>query len=173
MNSALIHYENNYTLGEYRAGPPRRPRLLLLTTLATFVGLTIWAAFAEIDQSTRAPAQIISSAHSQFVQATGEGVLAELRVKEGDSVTAGQVVAVLEQDRAVAGNSDSLGKVAALRAAMVRLQAEDYGRPLLFDADLQAHPEFVKNQTQLYQRRQRAIAQELAATTSALSLARE
>ena len=173
MNSALTPYENSYALGGYRAVPPRRPRLMLLTTLATFVGLTVWAAFAEIDQSTRAPAQIISSAHSQFVQATGEGVLAELRVKEGDSVTAGQVVAVLEQDRAVAGNSDSLGKVAALRAAMVRLQAEVYDRPLLFDAEVQAHPEFVKNQTQLYQRRKQAIAQELAASNSALRLARE
>ena len=173
MNSALTPYENSYAVGSWRATPPRRPRLLLLTTLATFVGLTVWAAFAQIDQSTRAPAQIISSAHSQFVQATGEGVLAELLVKEGDSVKAGQVVAVLEQDRAVAGNSDSLGKVAALRTALARLQAEVEGRPLLFGADVQKHPEFVKNQAQLYQRRKQALAEELAASNSALRLARE
>ena len=173
MNSALTTYDSSYPLGEYRATPPRRPRLLLLTTLATFVGLTAWAAFAEIDQSTRAPAQIVSSAHSQFVQAASEGVLAELLVKEGDSVTAGQVVAVLEQDRAVAGSSDSEAKVAALRAALVRLQAEVYGRSLVFDAALHKYPEFVKNQTHLYQRRKQAIAEELSATNSALRLARE
>lgn len=173
MNTSLATYDNDYAVGQYRAAPPRRPRLLLLTTLATFVVLTVWAAYAEVDQSTRAPAQIIASSRSQFVQATGDGVLAELRVKEGDIVQAGQVVAVLEQARAVASNSDSLAKVAALRAALVRLQAEVYARPLVFSADLQAYPEFVKNQTQLYQRRKQAVSEELSSINSGLNLARE
>jgi adhesin transport system membrane fusion protein len=173
MNTALANYDNDYAVGHYRTAPPRRPRLLLLSTLATFVILTVWAAYAEVDQSTRAPAQIIASSRSQFVQATGDGVLAELRVKEGDSVKAGQVLAVLEKERAVASNSDSLAKVAALRAAVVRLQAEVYAQPLTFDAALKRYPEFVKNQTQLYQRRKQAVSEELASINSALKLARE
>jgi len=161
------------TIGQVRSAPPRKPRVLLLSTLATFIGLTIWAGYAEIDQSTRAPAQIISSSRAQFVQASGDGVLAELRVKEGDAVVAGQVLAVLEKDRAVASNTDSLAKVAALRCALVRLNAEIYATPLVFGPGLQRYPEFIRNQTQLYRRRQQAVSDEFAAVNSALGLARE
>ncbi len=173
MNTSLARFEKDYAIAPYRAAPPRQPRLILLTALATFIVFTLWAAFAEVDQSTRAPAQIISSSRAQYVQATGDGVLAELRVKEGDEVKLGQVLAVLEKDRAAASSSDSMAKVAALRAALVRLHAEVNGAPLTFDAALQRHPEFVKNQTQLYQRRQQALSEELASTNNALRLARE
>ena len=173
MNTSLTRYDKDYAIGQYRATPPRQPRLVLLTGLLAFAAFTVWAAFAEVDQSTRAPAQIISSSRAQFVQATTDGVLAELRVKEGDAVDAGQVLAVLEKDRAVASSSDSLAKVAALRCALVRLQAEVYSQPLFFGVELRQYPEFVKNQTQLYKRRRQAVSEELAAINSALRLARE
>ena len=173
MKYALANYDSDYAVGEYRIEPPRRPRFMLLSTIVTFAALTVWAAFAEIDQSTRAPAQIISSSRSQFVQATGDGVLAELRVKEGDAVKVGQILAVLEKERATASSADSLAKVAALRSAVVRLNAEVYDRPVAFDAELQRYPEFVRNQTQLYQRRQHALSEELASINSGLRLARE
>ena len=48
-------------------------------------------------------------------------------------------------------------KVAALKAALVRLHAEVFHRPLVFPQDVRAYPAFVQNQSELYQRRQAAL----------------
>lgn len=50
----------------------------------------------------------------------------------------GQVVAILEKERAAAAHSDALGKVSALRMTGARLQAEVLGRPFVIDPKLRS-----------------------------------
>lgn len=153
--------------------PLRSGRWILRVALIGFALLILWAWFAEIDQITRAPGQVIASARTQVVQSSDGGVLEKLLVREGDSVTKGQLLAVLERSRVQAGVNDSQAKVAALRITLARLQAEVYGRPLAFSPSLKSYTEYIVNQTDLYKQRQRALNEEVEALQDGLKLAKE
>jgi membrane fusion protein, adhesin transport system len=138
-----------------------------------FAALLVWASWAELDQVTRAPGQVIAIAKTQLVQAPDGGVLEKLLVREGDTVIKGQVLARLERSRVQAAVNDSEAKVAALRITLARLQAEVYGRKLNFEAKLQSYAEYIKNQTDLYKQRQQALNEEVAGYTENLKLAKD
>jgi adhesin transport system membrane fusion protein len=128
--------------------------------LATFV---LWAAFARIDQHTRAPGQIIASSRTQVIQAPDGGVLEELLVHEGDVVQRGQLLARLERTKTEAAYRETRARLAALSAATGRLQAELFGTPLQFGPESQDYPDFRANQTALLRKRRVAVDQEIAA----------
>ncbi len=121
-----------------------------------------WAGSAEIEQNVRAPGQVIASARTQVVQAANDGVVAKFEVTEGQRVRKGQLMVLLERNQAEAAYGDSTGKVAALKANLIRLRAEVFSKPLAFPSDVRQFPEFVDNQTQLFNRRQQALRAELS-----------
>ena len=149
---------------------PRRARLTLRVMFAGLVLMVFWAAVGKIDQVTRAQAQVVAQARTQVIQSPDGGVLTELHVKEGDPVKAGQILATLQKERAEAAVSETKAKVAALRITLVRLQAEVYGRPLTFDRELKAYPEYISNQTDLYKKKQQAFREDIDALTKILEL---
>lgn len=134
--------------------------------------LVIWSAFAKIDQVTRAGAQLIVSERTQLIQTPDGGVLTALHVKEGDEVRAGQLLATLQKERAAAAVDDSQAKVAALRITLTRLRSEVYGTSLRFDPDVLAYGEYIRNQTDLYNRRQKALNDDIGALENILRLAK-
>jgi adhesin transport system membrane fusion protein len=152
---------------------PQRARWVLRATMLALVLLVVWAALGKIDQVTRAQAVLVAADRTQLVQSPDGGVLTELHVKEGQSVKAGQLLATLQKERAAAAVADSRAKVAALRITLARLQAEVYGTALHFEPDLQPYTEYIRNQKELYQKRQTAFKDDLRALTSILALAQE
>lgn len=144
--------------------------MLLLIGLIVFL---LWAALFEIDQTVRAQGQIIPSARTQIIQAADGGVLSQILVQEGQSVAAGERLAVLESDRSNAGYEESRSKVAALAAALERAQAETRGHPPKFREQLKGFPEFVAAQQALYEQRKRGLQEELATLKEGLDMARE
>ena len=152
---------------------PRRSRHTLRVAMVGIIALVTWAAFSKIDQVTRAQAQVIASARTQVIQAVDLGVVTRLHVREGDEVKAGQLLVTLEKARAEAAVDDSQSKLAALRAALVRLRAEVYGEPLVFEAELMGYPEYVRNQRALYERRKQAIDEDVASLRGAMELAKQ
>ena len=148
-------------------------RWIILLVFLSLAALGIWAGFAELDQIARAQGQVIATARTQVIQSANDGVIEAVLVREGERVKKGQILARLDRSQAEAAWRDSLGKVAALKAALVRLHAEVFDRPLQFPADVRAHPAFVQNQTELFQRRQGALKAEIAALEESLGLVRE
>ena len=153
--------------------PTRRARITVWVGFAGVIALLIWASLAKIDQVTRAQAQVIASDHTQVVQTPEQGVVTKFHVQEGDEVNAGQLLVTLEKARAEAAVDDLSAKVAALRIALIRLQAEVYGKPLKFDDELSQYSEYINNQRDLYVRRKAAIDSEVASLGRLLSLVRE
>ena len=151
--------------------PPVRSRWVLRGIALALLVLVVWSAFAKIDQVTRAPAQLIVSARTQMVQSVDGGVVTRLHVKEGDQVNTGQVLVTLEKERANAAVSDVSGKVAALRITLARLHAEVYDTPLQFPAGLQSYTEYIRNQTDLYNKRQKAYRDDIHSLEDILKLA--
>ena len=152
---------------------PMRARWSLRIIVGGLFVLFIWAAIGKIDQVTRAQAQIIAAERTQLIQSSDGGVLTQLHVKEGDVVKAGQLLATLQKERAAAAVSDSSAKVAALNITLARLHAEVYGKPLVFDKELHAYPDYIRNQTDLYNKRQTAFKDDVQALERILGLAED
>lgn len=152
---------------------PKSARLMLYVAALGLLSLLTWAWWAKIDQVTRVPGQVIASARTQVVQTPDGGVLQQLRVKEGDRVVKGQVMAVLERSRVQAAVNDTSAKVAALKITLARLNAEVYGRPLVIPPNLGKYRDYVQNQTDLFKQRQRALNEELQALQASLQLSKQ
>jgi len=150
-----------------------RARWVLRTIILGLLALLTWAAIGRIDQVTRAQAVLMAADRTQLVQSPEGGVLTLLHVKEGQMVQAGQLLATLQKDRAAAAVSDSRAKVAALRITLARLHAEVYGTPLVFDEALRTYTDYIRNQTDLYNKRQIAFKDDIRALENILVLAED
>jgi adhesin transport system membrane fusion protein len=150
---------------------PHRSRATLLVFMVSLIVAVLWASVGKIDQVTRAQGQVIAVERTQIIQSPDGGVLTELHVKEGDFVKAGQLLATLQKERAQAAVSDTRAKVAALRITLARLQAEIFEKPLKFDPSLLSYTDYIHNQTELYNKRQRAFKDEVNALVKILALA--
>lgn len=130
----------------------------LFLTCVVFFG---WAYFAEIDQITRAPGSVISSARSQIIQSQDGGVIEELLVREGDVVQRDQVLVKIDGTRQQSSYLETRAKAAGLAITVARLQAEVLGREPRFPPEAKDYPEFRETQTMLFKKRQSAIKDEL------------
>lgn len=149
----------------------RRSRWILWTIFFTLLVFVTWAHFANVDQITRAPGAVISSARSQIIQSLDGGVIEELLVKEGDTVQRGQSLVQLDQTRQESGYLETRAKVVALATTVARLQAEVLGREPRFPKEVALYPEFRENQMLLLQRRRAAIQEEVQALEAMKALA--
>lgn len=153
---------------------PRQRRIataLLLTIFVAFAMLLIWAAWAELDVITRAPGVVVPSSRIQSIQSLDGGVLADMAVKEGDIVQAGQVLLHLDRVKAEAQYRESLSRVASLKAGLTRLRAEVLSRPLVFPEEISEFQDIIQAQTTLYQKRRNALLEEIAVLERTLKLA--
>ena len=151
---------------------PRRISMmvLLFCILAFFI---IWAALFKIDQSVRAPAAVIAISRTQVIQAVDGGVLAELRVQEGQRVIVGQVLAVLEKSRAQAGYEENRSRAASMRIALIRAKAESILKTPKYGNDFSGYEKFILAQTNLFLQRKRALEEELVSGEKAMDMAAE
>lgn len=145
---------------------------IVVTAFAMLAVALTWAGASEIEQTVRAPGQVIASSRTQVIQAANDGVVQRFDVAEGQRVRRGQLLVLLERSQAEAAYGDSTAKVAALKANLARLRAEVFSRPLAFPADVKPHRAFVENQTELFNRRQQALHAELAVLEESLRLVR-
>jgi len=148
-------------------------RLLIWGSALAIGGFLLWADWAELDQITRANGQVIASSRNQVIQVMEGGVLAALPVREGAEVKRGQLLARFDRTKAEAGYLESAAKAAALRASVARLNAEVFGGEPKFPAELTKYPEFRANQLALFNKRQGAVRDEVAALEKAKVLVEE
>ena len=148
-------------------------RSLIWGSAFAIIGFLLWAAWAELDQITRANGQVIASSRNQVIQSPEGGVLAELPVREGAQVKRGQLLARFDKTKSEAGYLESAAKAAGLRATVSRLNAEIFGGKPKFPPELDNYPEFRTNQLALFNKRQSAVRDEIAALEKSQKLIKE
>jgi membrane fusion protein, adhesin transport system len=148
--------------------PPRFTGIYLLLLLILFAA---WAAWFDIDQMVRAQGQVIPQDKTQVIQAADGGVIKELRVSEGEAVKKGQVLAVLESDRARAGVEEITNRIAGFQISRIRAQAEAMGTAPKFAHFNKSHPDLVSSQQALYWQNQTALRKDTEALTEQVRLA--
>ncbi len=107
---------------------PLSRHLLLVSVAAFFVFFIIWANFATLDESARGEGKIIPSSEVQSLQSLEAGIVEEFLVKEGDQVSAGQVLMRLSDIEASSDLGANKARYYGLLAAISRLQAEAEGK---------------------------------------------
>ncbi len=150
----------------------KRPNAVVWTSLLALLCFLAWAWQAELEQITRAQGQIIASSRTQVIQASDGGVLAELRVKEGDKVTRGQLLATLDATKLRAAYMETRSRAVALQATVARLRAELSGSDPAFGADISSYPQFLDSQRALLKQRRASIHEETDALQAMLALAK-
>jgi adhesin transport system membrane fusion protein len=156
-----------------------RSRWLNQSTIALFAIIAFllialaWSFWAELDQVSRAPGAIIPSGRLQVVQSTDGGQITRINVHEGDKVKRGELLVELDDIKLKAAVDEGRGKVASLLSQQARINAELFDRPLTFPPEVQAYPEFVANQTLLYQKRRQAQRDQVASLHEMLGLMKQ
>ncbi len=154
------------------AEAPDRGRVLIRYSAVAVAGFLLWANWAELDQITRAPAQVIASSRNQVIQVPEGGVLSSLEVREGAPVKRGQMLARFDRTKAESSYLESDAKAAGLRATVARLNAEVFGGQPGFPPQTARYPEFEASQMSLFKKRQSALHEEVAALEKSLLLVR-
>ncbi|WP_435661672.1 HlyD family type I secretion periplasmic adaptor subunit [Leisingera caerulea] len=109
------------------AETPRSASRIIYLALAAVLTFLIWAAFASIDEIVRGEGQVVSSSRAQIVQNLEGGILAELHVRQGDIVSAGQVLAKLQDTKFRAAADELQNQIDALEIKRHRLEAQMKG----------------------------------------------
>lgn len=150
------------------------PMVIVLGTLfVVVIPILFWSKQAFLEQISHAKGSIIASAKTQSIQTAIDGVINRVLVKEGQIVKQGEELIVLDKIQTQAAYEASFAKVAALNATLARLKSEVYGVPLVFSDDVKLYPEFVTTQTALFQRRQKALNDEISIHKESLVLVQD
>lgn len=144
---------------------PRTASSLLLWGLVAFLLIfVVWAAFAELERTVRAPGRVIPNAQLQVVSNAEGGVVESILVQPGQRVAAGQVILQLDPTQTSADFGSGEASVSALGLKANRLQAEIAGREPAFPVPGNAA---MAGQIGVEQALHRSRMAELAATRSA------
>ena len=127
-----------------------------LLLVAIGVALT-WAALSQVDIVAKANGRIVPDGREQVISSLEGGILRELLVREGQQVSEGQALALLDPTRFEAQQAEGTSKKLSMQGTQARLHAEAYGKPLVFPEHLPE--EVVKGETESYEARQRALNQ--------------
>lgn len=105
----------------------RAPSWTIRLVTAVVVLFVVWASFATVDEIVRGNGEIISSSRPQIIQNLEGGILAELKVREGDIVEPGDVLARLYGTQFQSQVDDLGEQIATLEVRQFRLEAEIAG----------------------------------------------
>ncbi|MEG9884383.1 MAG: HlyD family type I secretion periplasmic adaptor subunit [Hyphomicrobiales bacterium] len=133
-------------------------RTILYMFLFTVVAFLIWAGNAPLDEVTRGRGKVEPLSRAQIIQSPEGGIVKSIEVQEGQEVAEGQILAIMDDTRFLAGFNDIQSQTIALRAALSRLEAEMNNKDTIdFDADVLTSGDVVDIETRLFEARRRKL----------------
>lgn len=141
--------------------------LLLVAVVGIVTVGLVWSNFAVLDEITRGEGKVIPSSQTQVIQSEKGGVLLDLKVREGDIVNAGDVVAVIDNTQLATNMAELQQRYWSGLAASARLQAEldgvDDPEKIKFSSELLAQaPEVAETEKSVYVVRQQQLESQRA-----------
>jgi hemolysin D len=115
--------------------PPRFLRNTHYAVVALFLSLILIASIVKVDMIVAAPGRLAADAPTIVVQPLQISIIREVRVKAGDVVHKGDVLAKLDPTFTQADKAVLSAQQDALEARVARLEAESSDTPLQLEAD--------------------------------------
>jgi adhesin transport system membrane fusion protein len=142
---------------------PRVVRLTIWGLIAFVVFCLLWANFAVVDEVTRGDGKAIPSSRLQKIQNLEGGIVAELFVREGQIVNAGDPLLRLDDTRFASNVGETEADRLALLLRVERLSAEVQDRELVVaDEVREKAPRQADNEIQLFNSRKQQLLDEVA-----------
>lgn len=142
------------------AQSPRGGRMILYSCLFLFVVFIVWASVSEVEQVTRGQGKVVPASQIQVVQNMEGGILAELHVKVGDTVTKDQLLLRIDQTRFISSVEQNQAKSGSNRAKAARLLAEANGNPS-FSAPPDTPAQIIASERALFESRKAELRQSI------------
>jgi adhesin transport system membrane fusion protein len=128
------------------------PIMILITALLT------WANFAKLDEVSVALGKVVPLGKTKVVQHLEGGIVQEIYVSEGDTVSVDQDLLLLDLASGGTNREELQVRLDSELAARARLEAEAEGRKLKFPRTLETRqPALVEAQRQAHDARQREL----------------
>lgn len=132
---------------------PRRIGMWIIAIV--FGGFGLWAVTAPLDSAALAPGTVTVEAHRKALQHLEGGIVSEILVREGQSVSEGEVLLILDDTQARAEFGMITGQFLSARALDDRLSSERDGTDSpVFSEELQVDDprarESMKNELQIF-----------------------
>jgi adhesin transport system membrane fusion protein len=128
------------------------PIMILITAVLT------WANFAKLDEVSVALGKVVPLGKTKVVQHLEGGIVQEIYVSEGDTVSVDQDLLLLDLASGGTNREELQVRLDSELAARARLQAEAEGRTLKFPRTLETRqPALVEAQRQAHDARQREL----------------
>ena len=166
LSAADVPYVSPVASAQVIEPAPAAMWAVYLMLLALLVAVC-WAAMAQVDIVTKANGRVVPDGREQVIASLEGGILRELLVRDGQQVTEGQALALLDPTRVKAQQAEGQAKRQALRGTLARLQGEASGKPPAFPDDLP--DDIVQAETESFDARHRALDD--AVTTNQRSIA--
>ena len=142
---------------------PLRARYLLRAIGIILLTLLLWATFATVDEVARGSGKVIPSRQVQIVQAVDGGVVAEILVREGQSVEAGQSLFLIDETRFVSSLRENRVQYLALLAKAARLRALAENTPFVLPPEIvREDPKLVEEERSMYAARRNELEAQLS-----------
>jgi protease secretion system membrane fusion protein len=165
--------------GERTRTPMSLGRALFWGWLVLLVGgggFFAWASIAPLDQGVTAPGQVVVTGNRKLVQHPSGGIIAEILVREGDAVQAGQTLVRMDNTLARTQLETLRAQWIVARAVEGRLSAEregrdsvEFARDLVASATESAVAQAIALQKRLFDTRRASLRTELAAIDESIA----
>ncbi|USD63015.1 HlyD family type I secretion periplasmic adaptor subunit [Vibrio sp. SCSIO 43140] len=163
---------------------PTSARIMLWVMLLFFVCAVAWAAWAEIDKVTVGQGKVIPSSQVQVIQNLEGGLVKEILIREGDIVTQGQQLLLIDDTRFRSDFREREQQVLNLTASVLQLSASltsviidesksgsDWRQSVTLDTTKLAYPPtFEENNKSLVSRQRAEYRQDLNELRNELSV---
>ena len=141
---------------------PLRARKLLYWVTGILIILITWANFTEVDEVTRGEGRVIPSGQVQVVQSLDGGIVAKILVAEGQTVTQGDPLILIDETRAVSSLRENRAQYLALLGKESRLKALTSGTAFDPPKELMAEfPEIYSQELALYNASREELASQI------------
>jgi adhesin transport system membrane fusion protein len=146
---------------------PLRAKSLLYWMIAILAAILLWAAFTKVDEVVRGEGRVTPSRQVQVIQSLDGGIVTEILVHEGQTVSVGDPLIRIDETRAVSSFRENRSQYVALSAREARLQA------LARDTEFNPPPEVLKEYPAVYEQEKALYNASKDALESQLTIARE
>jgi adhesin transport system membrane fusion protein len=142
---------------------PLRAKVLVKTILISVALFVMWTAVAQVDEITKGEGKVIPSSQIQILQSLDGGIVAEINVKEGQVVDAGQILLRVDPTRFESSVRENRSQYLALTTKVARLRALAEGLPFVPPPEvLIEDPKTVQDEQRLYESARSNVAAQVS-----------
>jgi len=114
--------------------PARLPRVVMYVVGSLFLVLVCWAVFGKLDIVASAEGKLVPQSYVKIVQPADGGIVQEILVKEGQRVTAGQILMRMDTKDALADESTIDTQLTMRSLQLRRIDAELGNKSMIKEA---------------------------------------